>query len=339
MIYGERIRQAREFRGLTQTQLANAVGVKQAAISEIESDKFTPTEPIIIKIAEQTGFLPTFFELTPNGNLSFGTLNYRSRRTATLKEETRAYQYANLLYQQVKRLYLDVVIPPNKIPQLPDTPVLKAVRITRDELGITPNEPIKRLLQTLENNGVIILNVPRNMPRIDAFSTWAKLDENRPFIVLLAGKPMDRVRFNIAHELGHLVLHSTIKSPLKLVENEANEFASAFLMPEQAMREEIKSPVTLTLLAKLKLKWGVSMQALIMRAYKLNIITQRQAKYLFAQMSAQGWRTREPSNLDLKVELPYLVRSMIERRYRTREDYALDARILIDTATELYAYA
>ena len=83
-------------------------------------------------------------------------------------------------------------------------------------------------MRTVENSGVIILNLPRDIPKIDAFSTWAKLDEERPIIALLAGRPMDRIRFNIAHELGHLVLHRSLRSSLKLVENEANEFASAF---------------------------------------------------------------------------------------------------------------
>jgi Zn-dependent peptidase ImmA (M78 family)/transcriptional regulator with XRE-family HTH domain len=339
MIYGERIRQAREFSGLTQTQLANAVGVKQSAISEIEYNEFAPSDSLLEKIANQTGFLPSFFELEPSDNLSCGTLNYRARRSATAREETRVYQYANILYQQVKRVCLDVFMPANKLPQLQSTSIKKAVRITRDELGLTQNEPIKKLIRTIENNGVIVLNIPRNMPKIDAFSTWAKLDEERPIIALLAGRPMDRIRFSIAHELGHLVLHQSIRPSLKIVENEANEFASAFLLPEQAMHEELKPPVTLTALAKLKLRWGVSMQALIMRAYNLRIITQRQAKYLFSQMSAQGWRTREPSNLDLKIELPHLVRNMIESKYRTREDYALGERVNIDTATELYAYA
>lgn len=339
MIYGERIRQAREFKGLTQTQLANAVGIKQSAISEIEYNEFSPSETLLEKIANQTGFLPSFFELEPNDNLAVGTLKYRARRSATAREEAMVYQYANLLYQQIKKVCLDVLMPPNRLPQVPNTPIKKAVRITRDELGLTQNEPIKKLLRTIEKNGVVILNLPRNMPKIDAFSTWAKLDEERPLIALLAGRPMDRIRFSISHELGHLVLHQSIRPSLKIIENEADEFASAFLLPEQAMREEIKPPVTLTLLAKLKLRWGVSIQALIMRAYKLKIITQRQAKYLFSQMSANGWRTREPSNLDLEMELPRLVRNMIESRYRTREDYAIDMGMNIDTATEFYAYA
>ncbi len=170
MIYGERIRQAREFRGLTQTQLANVVGVKQAAISEMEYNEFTPTNDLLEKIANQTGFLPSFFELEPSDNLSCGTLNYRARRSATAREETRVYQYANLLYQQVSRVCLDVYMPPNKLPQLQNTPIRKAVRITRDELGLTQNEPIKKLIRSIENNGVIVFNIPRDMPKIDAFS-------------------------------------------------------------------------------------------------------------------------------------------------------------------------
>jgi len=266
-----------------------------------------------------------------------GSLNFRSKKSTTVRDETRVYQYANLLYEQVKRNSLDTVTPPNRIPQLTDAPIQQAVRITRDELDLTPNEPIKKLLRTVENGGVIILNLPRDIPKIDAFSTWAKLDEERPIIALMAGRPMDRVRFNVVHELGHLVLHRSLRSSLKLVENEANEFASVFLLPEYAMREEMKSPITLTLLAKMKLRWGVSMQALIMRAYSLEIITRRQARYLFTQISNEGWRKHEP--VELIQELPKVVRGIIESKYRTREDFALDSRMGLDIATEFYAYA
>src|SRR5271157_2073255 len=200
MIYGERVKQAREFKGLNQTQLANIIGVKQAAISEIEYNEFTPSESILKEIAVQTGFLPSFFELPPDDNLTVGSLNFRSRSSATVRDETQVYQYANLLYQQIRRNCLDTVLPPNGIPQLSSAPIQQAVRITRDELDLTPNEPIKKLLRTVENGGVIILNLPRDLPKIDAFSTWAKLDEERPIIALLSGRPMDRIRFNVAHE-------------------------------------------------------------------------------------------------------------------------------------------
>jgi Zn-dependent peptidase ImmA (M78 family)/transcriptional regulator with XRE-family HTH domain len=337
MIYGERIRQAREFKGLTQTYLADLVGVKQAAISEMERGEFAPSQAVLQAIAKETGFLPTFFELVPH-NLPLGTLNYRAKKSVSARQEAQAYQYANLLYEQVSRVAPDVAVPPNRLPQLTDVSPSRAAQLTRDIFGLTQDEPIKRLLRTIEKNGVFILTLPRMISGVDAFSTWAEIDEVRPIVVMLPGKPMDRQRYNVAHELGHLVLHRTIRTTLKLVENEANMFSSEFLMPERAMRDEMRLPITLTGLAKLKLRWGVSIQALIMRARSLKIVTDRQTKYLFTQLSAQGWRTREPSNLDVKTELPKLVRSMIETRYGTREDYATESGMALDTATEFYAY-
>jgi len=338
MIYGERVKQAREFKGLTQTQLANMVGIQQSAISQIEKNDLAPSVGILQAIAECTGFLPSFFELEIIGNLPVGTLNYRAKRSLRASEEAQAYQYANILYQQIRKITLGLPLPPMRIPRLSNINSFKAAQITRDTLGFSREEPIKRLLQGLEDGGVVIFSLPRVMPNIDAFSTWAELDELRPLIIMIPGKPMDRLRFSIAHELGHSVMHHKLLKNFKLLECEANDFASELLMPEQAMLNEITVPVTLSSLARLKVRWGVSMQALIMRARSLKIITIRQAKYLFTQMSSQGWRTKEPSNLDIRPELPKTVRSLIETKYRTSEDYALDMGMEKDTAIELYVH-
>lgn len=338
MISGERVKQAREFKGLTQTQLANMVGIQQSAISQIEKNDLVPSTGILQAIAEHTGFLPSFFELEIIGNLPMGTLNYRAKRSLTAREEAQAYQYANILYQQIRKITLDLPIPSMRVPRLSNVSSCKAAQITRDVLGFPREEPIKKLLQGLEDGGVVIFSLPRVMPNIDAFSTWAELDELRPLIIIISGKPMDRLRFSIAHELGHSVMHYRLLREFKLLENEANDFASELLMPEQAMLNEIILPVTLSSLARLKMRWGVSIHALIMRARNLKIITVRQAKYLFTQMSSQGWHTKEPSNLDIKTELPKTVRSLIETKYRTSEDYALDMGMEKDTAIGLYIH-
>lgn len=290
-------------------------------------------------IAQSTGFLPSFFALEPETSLPFGTLNYRAAKSRTAKGDIRAYQYANIIYQQVKKIVPDVYVPPCKVPQLSNVNVATAARITRDALGYSPDEPIKRLIKGVEGAGVLIFAIPRLIPRVDAFSTWAELDGERPVIGMIAGKPMDRLRLSISHELGHLVLHRRVSQKLKFLENEAYDFAAEFLLPKRAMHLEITRPVTLTSLARLKLRWGVSIQAFIMRSRSLKIITDRQAKYLFAQMSSQGLRTREPENLDPSPELPKTVRGMIEAKYRTLEDYASRVGMEKDTATEFYAYA
>lgn len=339
LTYGERIKQAREFKGLTQTQLANLIGVKQAAISQLERNEFMPSSEVLEAIAEHTGFLPPFFEVPPDISLPLGTLNYRARKSLTAREETQAYQYANVLYQQIKRIAPDLSVPSMNLPRLPNVSTRKAAQVTRDALGFSVDEPIRKLLKGIESGGVFIFTLPSPIPDIDAFSTWAQLDELRPIIVMMSGKPMDRLRFSIAHELGHLVMHGAMSGRRRLLENEANEFASDFLTPERAMRNEMTSPVTLTSLARLKVRWGVSIQALIMRAKSLKIITDRQAKYLFTQMSVQGWRTREPSNLDIGAELPSMVRRMIETKYKTLDEYALKAGMKKETAMQLYVHA
>jgi Zn-dependent peptidase ImmA (M78 family) len=131
-------------------------------------------------------------------------------------------------------------------------------------------------------------------------------------IVINDDKPTDRVRYSSAHEVGHLVLHTSPRGKPADLDKEADLFAAEFLLPAEAMRREIPSPLTLTDLAKLKPRWGVSIQALVVRAYHLDIITERQYRYMFEQISKLGWRTKEPENLDIPKEKPRLLRKLAE---------------------------
>ena len=93
------------------------------------------------------------------------------------------------------------------------------------------------------------------------------------------------------------------------------------------MRQEIYQPVTLTGLAEMKPRWGVSIQALIRRALDLEMITRRQYKYLFEQLGARGWRMHEP--IAVPVEKPRALRQMAELIYGDPIDYE---RFASDTA-------
>jgi hypothetical protein len=154
-------------------------------------------------------------------------------------------------------------------------------------------------------------------------------------IVLFAGVLGDRMRMNLAHELGHLVMHQQLVGEEKEREREAFRFAGELLLPEKSAREELIKPVTLSSLAPLKPRWGMALSALIMRAIHLGVITDRQQRYLFQQLSQRGWRTREPANLDVPIEKPRAVRKMIELLYgnppnmrRLTADVALPADLL-----------
>jgi len=182
-------------------------------------------------------------------------------------------------------------------------------------MGLDPTQPVHNLLRALERMGVWVIALPKLEGR-DAFCVWARSEgQELPVIAYCTGVPGDRLRLSIAHEVGHLVMHKTVLKPSSEMESEAYSFGAELLLPETAIRKELIAPMTLTSAARLKPRWGVSMQALIRRAYELQIVTERQYRYLFFQLSANGWRTREPENLDVQVEKPRLLRKMAEMIY------------------------
>jgi Zn-dependent peptidase ImmA (M78 family) len=132
-------------------------------------------------------------------------------------------------------------------------------------------------------------------------------------IVVGATAAGDRRCFSVAHELGHLVLHCIPEGAPHALEQQADAFAEAFLLPEAAMREVLVPPITLTTLADLKTRWGVSLQALIRRAHTLDLRTPSQYRSLSAQLGARGRRTREP--IAVPVERPRALRQLAELLY------------------------
>ena len=321
-ISGSRIRQARELKGLTQTELAERIGVTQVAIVKYEKDFAQPSEEKLRGIALQTGFPPSFFRLPPTNGVPLGThLLFRARAVTAKYEQIRVHRFAETVHEAIDNLAVDVnLIEPN-IPRLEVEPAT-AARLTRSQMGISPDRPVEHLIRSIERAGVRVLALPLESDKVDAFSYWSGGDTERPVIAVISGRPSDRMRWSVAHELGHLVLHRALNVPLKQAEKEANLFAGEFLMPEDAIREEIIPPVTLMDIATLKPRWKVSMQALVRRAYVLEIISERQYNYLFAQISARGWRVKEPANLDIPRERPRLLKRMVEVVFKTPVPYS-----------------
>lgn len=108
----------------------------------------------------------------------------------------------------------------------------------------------------------------------------------------------------MAHELGHILLHPwsesldlISKEEFKSRENQANRFASAFLLPKESFLQEIQAyPTDLNYYLHLKKRWHCSMQAMIYKAHQLKAITDNQYQYMMRQVSKKGWRTNEPGD-------------------------------------------
>jgi Zn-dependent peptidase ImmA (M78 family) len=176
-------------------------------------------------------------------------------------------------------------------------------QLVRRSWGI-PSGAINNLTETIEDAGGIIISFSFGTNKIDAMSQWAF--DLPPIICINTDAPGDRLRFSLAHELGHIVMHQV---PTIDLEKEADRFASEFLMPKTDVAPYLNR-LSLAKLASLKPLWKVSMQALLERAYNLNKITSNQRQYLWRQISKSGYRTKEP--VEILVEKPKTIYELIE---------------------------
>lgn len=313
MINGDRIKQARELRGLTQRNLADSIETTQPTIAQIEKGFISPNENILQRIVLKTGFPLSFFKQPTSIDFPHGSLLFRARASLTSRERNIARQYARLIFEMANKMEEDFREIPSNLPRLDDDVLGSAIQ-TRSSFGLSPDLPIVNLINILEKNGVMIIPLPINLENHDAFSAWVRNGKHRPVIVLSNDlTPGDRLRFSVAHETGHLVMHQAMRKDVKIIEDEADQFAAEFLMPKKVMLKEIIPPVTLASLIPLKQKWKVSIQALILRAHDLDIITQRQYKYLMQQIAVRGWRLKEP--VEIAKEKPRMISLMAELLY------------------------
>ena len=140
------------------------------------------------------------------------------------------------------------------------------------------------------------------------------------------GVPGDRQRFTLAHELGHVTMHSTYPPPdtaeqAKVIEKQAHRFAGAFLLPGDAFLDDLDAEggrVTLMTLSKLKARWGVAIKAMVVRLQNLHRIDSDQARSLYKQISARDWNKQEP--VAVGNERAVWLAKALERRFPNSGD-------------------
>ena len=332
MISYERLRQVREVRGLTQTELARLVGVNQSAIAAFEAGRKQPSQPLLEAMSLQLGFPLAFFRQPSGPDFPLGSLLFRAPQSMTVKQRMEAHRYGEVIFEIMHKLIPRVKYPALRLPRISADPIT-AARGTRSELGLSPDRPITQLTKVIENCGVVVLAISIDLEPSDAFSVWAGHDSPMPVVVILRMRSGDRLRYTIAHEVGHLVMHQARYGTRLELESQANQFAAEFLMPEAIIRSELVQPVTLTSLSNLKLRWGVSIQALIKRAHDLTIITPRQYRYLHEHVSMLGWKTEEPKELEIPLERPRALKQIAELLYGRPIDYKKMADDMLVTPT------
>ena len=319
-----RLTEARMAERMTQTELANAIGVSRQAISSYELDNKNPEPAKMKRIAEVLGQPISFFTKAERPTFGSRSALFFRKVGADTKRRNQACEVFSDWAASSAAIFDDVVnYPTVDIPRFePTNPISSsyseeeievAAEATRQHFGLGWG-PISNMLRLLESRGIMVCRLEITGEKIEAFSYWSG---DRPFVFLASDKTSSaRARFDAAHELGHLCLHRWVgaeeiddKKRLNEIEGEANRFAGAFLLPRKSFPNEIYSSRA-EAFVDLKSRWKVAIQAMVYRCKDLHLLDDRQILNLYKQISYKKWRTKEP--LDgpngLPVEKPALLR-------------------------------
>lgn len=325
-IVSSRITEAREARVMSMEDLAKAIGVTRQSISKYERGIVNPSPEMLQAISYKLGF-PTefFYKTTAEVNAGSSPLFFRSKANISKKIKTACkYQikWTNDIKKQLET-YVDFV--ERDLPTIDknyeDLSVedIEDLALTiRQSWGIK-DDPISDLIGLLENKGIIITQFATSdfcaFKGIDAFSCWK---DGTPYILYNSiQKSAVRTRFSILHELGHLVMHSSVteedskkKEIADFADIQADRFAAAFLLPATSFPNDIHNS-SLVSLEAVKRKWGAALSTIIMRCETLDLLTQHQINYLKRQMTTRKYWRKEPLDDVLTVPEPEMIRDAI----------------------------
>ena len=305
---------ARRYRRQSQSEVARAAGLNQGHYSRIENGLVVegPTPENVARIAQALKFPPEFFYQDDGLSGLPLSVHPMNRKKASVGEGALKQVHAELnirlihLRRYVRAVELEPSLPRPQIDVDEGGGPQEIARTIRRAWSI-PEGPIDNLTDYCERAGIVVVWCEFEAP-IDGVTMMAR--DLPPCIFLNSRVPGDRMRFSLAHELGHVIMH---RVPTDGIEDEANAFAGELLLPERAYRRAvIGQRITLDWLARQKAYWRVSMAFLLYRAGLLGLITRHQSEYLWRKISGLGWRTREPQETDFPPERPTVFPALVK---------------------------
>lgn len=296
---------AREVEGYTQKEFANAIGIEQGTLSKIENGLIENfSAEILNKVSFVLDYPEDFFYQDWNPIRIEG--HYRRKVSESVKAYKESKAKMTLAERHFNILTEHIDVPKANYPTWDidsDGSVSLCAKHLRDFWRV-PKGRIESVIELLETNGFVIIEL--DLGEMSGFSSFSNL--GIPLIFLNKHLPADRFRLTAVHEAFHFILHHGQKiSPDRDIEKEAFEGASEFLVPLHEISHQL-SKLTLSKLADLKAYWKMSMQALLYKASKSELITENQSKYLWKQLSAAGYRKNEP--IDFPREKPIVLREI-----------------------------
>ncbi len=341
---GNRLKTARLYREMTVEDLANELNVTKQTISLYENDKVSFPFEKLLKLSSALKFPSEYFLQEDDPSIKSRSIYFRSLLKTKKKERISQkikMEHLAKIYNVMSE-YLD--FPALNLPEPKEYSSPEEAAMELRSFWKLGDEPIKDLVFLLEKNGILFTQFETTSDDIDAFSD--QIEVNGKEIILVARssnkESAARLNFDLAHELGHIMLHewsedqeNIPREEFRKKEDEANAFASAFLLPRNSFISSVSSHAAdLEFYAVLKKFWFVSIAAMIHRSKDLGLINLNQYQYMIRKMQIKKWWKNEPLDNILKASSPSLLREgvklLLENNYLTRDELfqsLLDAKI------------
>jgi Zn-dependent peptidase ImmA (M78 family)/transcriptional regulator with XRE-family HTH domain len=285
---------ARESRGASQSAVADAAGISQGMISKAENGLIELAADRIEAIAQFLHYpVALFYEPGRTRVLGSGCLYHRKRKTLPARLLKALNARMELRRVGVRRMLRDLDIDAERMFHTMDP----------DEYGGSPEQvaqalraawripagPVANMTALIESAGGVILTTDFGTNKLMGMSCWER--DTPPLFYLNDRMSTADLRWTMAHELGHLVMHAV--PPVGDPEEQADAFAGEFLAPRGLVVPDLRK-LTFDRLYPLKMVWRLSIKALIMRAQRTGAIDQGAAQRLYKQYSARGYNAAEP---------------------------------------------
>ena len=301
------------------------IGVSPAAITHYESGRSVPPSERIAELALALGYPARYFDYRPErGAGRPSQAFFRSLRTARQRQRDQALARAAHALEISDWVSQRVELPPVKLPEL-QPPKADARRSELEALAAQVREalrlpvgPVANVVRLMESIGILVVRLGGLGHHVDAFSVWADV---RPQVILSADKKdKGRSRFDAAHEFGHLVLHPDIEPANRVLERQANWFASSMLMPAALIEPDLprRAPrrSDWRQLVDAKMRWGVSIRALLFRSRELGLLNESAFRRSLVNLNEEWGAYSEPGDLGEPEQPIVLARALklIEER-------------------------
>jgi Zn-dependent peptidase ImmA (M78 family)/transcriptional regulator with XRE-family HTH domain len=298
---GERLRLARLFRGLSLEELGGLVAATRQYLHQLETAGRAPTAEMADALAAALDVAPAFFARPILGAVAPEHCHFRKQATTPQSVVQQVLARGTLLDEVVSAVSAEVELPPVDFPQIPVADLRgaeAAAEACRDHWGLGRAGPIQSMTRVVEAAGAVVTHFPGLSERVDALS----MHRPRPIVVRSSAKDsVVRLRFDLAHECGHLVMHQGVETGDRETEGQAHRFASAFLLPAHAFAAEFPRRLhnlDWPGLFAIKRRWGVSVRAIARRAYDLGLIDAAQYRTANVHLARTGQAKGEAGDND-----------------------------------------